>query len=348
MTEIASPIQQALSQLTAGQDIPVDLMRQTMTQIMEGQADPAAIGGLLIGLRIKGESVDEIAAAASVMRQFATPVTVDVEGLTDIVGTGGDGASTFNVSTASAFVAAAAGVKIAKHGNRSVSSKSGAADLLEAAGCRLDLSAQHAQALIESLGIAFLFAPQHHSAMRHAIGPRRALGCWSLFNLLGPLTNPANAPHQVLGVFSPDRVRAMAEAMQRLGASHVLVVSSEDGLDELSPETMTHIAELKDGQVSEYTIVPDALGLTPQPVEGLQVEGPMESLAMVKAVLSGKGLPAARQIVGMNAGAAIYVSGCAPSLQAGVDQALAIVDSGSAWDLLRRYADATQAMGADA
>lgn len=348
MTETRSPIQQALNQLTQGLDIPSDLMRQTVTQIMEGQADPAAIGGLLIGLRIKGESVDEIAAAASVMRQFAMPVTVDVEGLTDIVGTGGDGASTFNVSTASAFVAASAGVKIAKHGNRSVSSKSGAADVLEAAGCRLDLSAQHAQALIESLGIAFLFAPQHHSAMRHAIGPRRALGCWSLFNLLGPLTNPANAPHQVLGVFSPDRVRAMAEAMQRLGASHVLVVSSDDGLDELSPEAMTHIAELKNGQVTEYTLVPDALGLTPQPVAGLQVEGPMESLAMVKAVLSGKGLPAARQIVGMNAGAAIYVSGRAPSLQAGMDQALAIIDSGNAWDLLTRYADATQAMGADA
>lgn len=348
MTETRSPIQQALNQLTQGLDIPSDLMRQTVTQIMEGQADPAAIGGLLIGLRIKGESVDEIAAAASVMRQFATPVTVDVEGLTDIVGTGGDGASTFNVSTASAFVAASAGVKIAKHGNRSVSSKSGAADVLEAAGCRLDLEAEQAQALIESLGIAFLFAPQHHSAMRHAIGPRRALGCWSLFNLLGPLTNPANAPHQVLGVFSPDRVRAMAEAMQRLGASHVLVVSSDDGLDELSPEAMTHIAELKNGQVTEYTLVPDALGLTPQPVAGLQVEGPAESLAMVKAVLSGKGLPAARQIVGMNAGAAIYVSGRAPSLQAGVDKALAIIDSGSAWDLLTRYADATQAMGADA
>lgn len=348
MTETRSPIQQALNQLTQGLDIPSDLMRQTVTQIMEGQADPAAIGGLLIGLRIKGESVDEIATAASVMRQFATPVTVALEGLTDIVGTGGDGASTFNVSTASAFVAASAGVKIAKHGNRSVSSKSGAADVLEAAGCRLDLSAQHAQALIESLGIAFLFAPQHHSAMRHAIGPRRALGCWSLFNLLGPLTNPANAPHQVLGVFSPDRVRAMAEAMQRLGASHVLVVSSDDGLDELSPEAMTHIAELKNGQVTEYTLVPDALGLIPQSVAGLQVEGPMESLAMVKAVLSGKGLPAARQIVGMNAGAAIYVSGRAPSLQAGVDQALAIIDSGNAWDLLTRYADATQAMGADA
>ncbi len=345
MTETRSPIQQALNQLTQGLDVPSDLMRQTMTQIMEGEADPAAIGGLLVGLRIKGESVDEIAAAASVMRQFATPVSVDIEGLTDIVGTGGDGASTFNVSTASAFVAASAGVNIAKHGNRSVSSKSGAADLLEAAGCRLDLSAGQAQALIESLGIAFLFAPQHHSAMRHAIGPRRALGLWSLFNLLGPLTNPAKAPNQVLGVFSPERVRAMAEAMRQLGAEHVLVVSSDDGLDELSPEATTHIAELKDGEVSEYTVSPQDLGLNPQPLDGLQVSGPEESLAMVQAVLSGQGTPSARQIVGMNAGAAIYVAGLAPNLQGGVVRAFEIIDSGKAWDLLMRYAKATHTIG---
>jgi len=344
MTETATPIQQALHCLIEGQDIPHDLMRQAMTQIMEGQADPATIGGLLVGLRIKGESVDEISAAAEVMRAFATPVSVSVDGLTDIVGTGGDGASTFNVSTAASFVAAVAGVRMAKHGNRSVSSRSGAADLLEAAGCRLDLSAAAVEKLIEELGIAFLFAPQHHGAMRHAIGPRRALKVWSLFNLLGPLTNPASAPNQVLGVFSPERVAVMAQAMQRLGARHVMVVSSEDGLDEISPAAPTHVAELKGGTLTEYTLTPESLGLESLSLEGLQVSGPEESLTMVQAVLSGQGQLAARQIVGMNAGAAIYVSGQAETLKDGVTRALEIIDGGEALALLEQYAEATQAM----
>ena len=337
-----SPLQVALNELVSGHDLSAELMRQTMTQIMAGQADPAAIGGLLIGLRLKGENVDEIAAAASVMREFATPVTVRADGLTDIVGTGGDGASTFNVSTASAFVAAAAGVRVGKHGNRSVSSQSGAADLLEAAGCRLDLNAAQAQSLIETLGIAFLFAPQHHGAMRHAIGPRRALGCWSLFNLLGPLTNPANAENQVLGVFSPTRVAVMAEAMNRLGARHVLVVSSEDGLDEISPAGTTHVAELKDGRVDTYTLTPESLGLQPQPLDGLQVGGPDESLAIVRGVLDGQASLPAKQIVAMNAGAAIYVAGVAPSLAAGIEKAFEVIDSGQGWALLEQYAHATQ------
>lgn len=344
MSEIHNPIQAALARLIEGQHIPMDLMRDTMAQIMEGDADPAAIGGLLIGLRLKGESVDEITAAAQVMRRFATPVSVTLEGLTDIVGTGGDGASTFNVSTASAFVAATAGVPMAKHGNRSVSSRSGAADLLEAAGCRLDLSADQAQRLIERLGIAFLFAPQYHGAMRHAIGPRRALGCWSLFNLLGPLTNPAGAANQVLGVFSPERVGVMAGAMQRLGARHVLVVASEDGLDELSPASTTYVAELKEGEVKEYALTPESLSLPALSLDGLQVTGPDESLAIVQAVLSGKGQPGARQMVGMNAGAAIYVSGRVSTLTDGIAQALEIIDSGQAWDLLQRYAQATHAV----
>jgi len=337
-----SPIQQALNQLVAGHDLSGPLMQQAMTQIMEGDADPAAIGGLLIGLRLKGETVDEIASAAAVMREFATPVAVAAAGLTDIVGTGGDGASTFNVSTASAFVAASAGVRVAKHGNRSVSSQSGAADLLEAAGCRLDLGADQARALIDQLGIAFLFAPQHHGAMRHAIGPRRALGCWSLFNLLGPLTNPANAENQVLGVFSPDRVAVMAEAMKRLGARHVLVVSSDDGLDEISPASPTHVAELSHGVVHEYTLDPESLGSSPQPMDGLKVTGPQESLAMVQAVLEGRGSAAARQIVAFNAGAAIYVADKASTLAAGVERAFEIIDSGQGWTLLQRYAEATQ------
>lgn len=344
MSTATQPIQQALHCLIDGQDIPADLMTATMAQIMQGEADPATIGGLLVGLRIKGESVDEIAAAAAVMRRFATPVEVDVDGLTDIVGTGGDGASTFNVSTAASFVAAAGGVRMAKHGNRSVSSRSGAADVLEAAGCRLDLSADQATQLIHELGIGFLFAPQHHSAMRHAIGPRRALGCWSLFNLLGPLTNPAKAPNQVLGVFSPERVGPMAEAMKQLGGRHVLVVSSEDGLDEISPNAPTHVAELKDGVVKQYTLSPESYGLTPQPLDGLSVAGPEESLAMVRAVLSGQGTAAASQIVAMNAGAALYVSGQAPTIEQGIERALEIIESGAAWALLQRYAQATQSV----
>jgi len=345
MSQASSPIQQALHDVIAGVDLSSGLMREAMTQIMSGNADPAQIGGLLVGLRIKGESVDEIAAAARVMREFATPVEVALDGLTDIVGTGGDGASTFNVSTASAFVAACAGVQIAKHGNRSVSSKSGAADLLEAAGCRLDLSAKQAKALIEKLGISFLFAPQHHEAMRHAIGPRRALGVWTLFNLLGPLTNPAGAPNQVLGVFHRSRVHAMAQAMQQLGARHVLVVSSEDGLDEISPAAPTHVAELNDQGVSEYILTPESLGLQALSLDGLQVSGPEESLAMVQAVLSGEGKPAARQIVAMNAGAAIYVSGLVTSLSKGIEQAFEIIDSGKAWTRLCEYAKATQELG---
>lgn len=340
-----SPIQQALNQLVAGNNLSEALMRETMTQIMTGDADPAAIGGLLIGLRLKGENVDEIASAAQVMREFATPVSVAVDGLTDIVGTGGDGASTFNVSTTSAFVAASAGVRVAKHGNRSVSSQSGAADVLEAAGCRLDIDATQAQSLLEGLGVAFLFAPQHHGAMRHAIGPRRALGCWSLFNLLGPLTNPAQAENQVLGVFSPSRVGVMAEAMKRLGARHVLVVSSDDGLDEISPTCPTHVAELKDGQVVEYTVDPASLGWAAQPMDGLKVTGPEQSLAIVQAVLAGQAAPPARQIVAFNAGAAIYVAGQAASLQAGIQRAFEIIDSGQGWALLQRYADATQSFG---
>ena len=344
-TDTHNPIQEALKTLVAGQDVEPSLMRDTMTQIMSGEADPAAIGGLLMALRIKGESVSEIAEAAKVMRQFATPVQVAIPTLTDIVGTGGDGASTFNVSTASAFVAASVGATIAKHGNRSVSSRSGAADVLEAAGCRLDLSAEQAQALIEDLGIAFLFAPQHHGAMRHAIGPRRALGCWSLFNLLGPLTNPAGATSQVLGVFSPDRVLPMAKVMQELGAKHVMVVSSADGLDEISPVASTYVAELQDGVIEEYQINPQDHDLAEESLVGLEVSGPEESLAIVRSVLMGQAKGAARSIVGLNAGAAIYVSGQASSYAEGVDRALSEIDSGAAWVLLERYAAQTQIVG---
>ena len=350
-TQTENPIQDALKVLVTGANIPAELMTQTMTQIMAGEADPAAIGGLLMALRMKGESVQEITAAAQVMRQFATPVELDVPHLTDIVGTGGDGAGTFNVSTASAFVAATGGVTIAKHGNRSVSSRSGAADLLEAAGCRLDLQATEAEQLVKQVGIAFLFAPQHHGAMRHAIGPRRALGCWSLFNLLGPLTNPAGATQQVLGVFSRERVVPMAEVMQALGAHHVMVVCSEDGLDEISPAGLTQVAELKDGAITESTIDPDEFGLAVDCLDELSVDGPDESLEIVRSVLKGEAKTlaggGARAIVGLNAGAALYVGGQVSTYKDGVSRALEIIDSGDAWRLLERYAQATQALGGE-
>ncbi len=345
MGQASNPIQTALSELASGHDLDGQLMEETMTQIMAGEADPAAIGGLLMALRIKGEHVSEITAAARVMRAFATKVTIDCDRLTDIVGTGGDGAATFNVSTASAFVAASAGVVLAKHGNRSVSSRSGAADLLEAAGCRLDLGADDVQTLIDAHGIAFLFAPQHHGAMRHAIGPRKALGVWSLFNLLGPLTNPAGARCQVLGVFAKDRVMAMAEVMRALGAQHVMVVSSEDGLDEISPVAPTHVAELKDGQIQSYVIKPEDFGLAVNSLDGLTVDGPEASLSIVRDVLSGQASKAARAIVALNAGAAIYVGGQADSYSEGVALAEKTIDQGSAWSLLERYAEATQKIG---
>ena len=345
MSQVSSPIQNALSELALGHDLDARLMEETMTQIMAGEADPAAIGGLLMALRIKGECVSEIAAAARVMRKFATSVSIDCDRLTDIVGTGGDGAATFNVSTASAFVAASAGVVLAKHGNRSVSSRSGAADLLEAAGCRLDIGADEVQKLINAHGIAFLFAPQHHGAMRHAIGPRKALGIWSLFNLLGPLTNPAGARCQVLGVFAKDRVLAMAEVMRDLGAQHVMVVSSQDGLDEISPVAPTYVAELKEGEIQSYEIHPEDFGLAVDSLEGLAVDGPEASLNIVREVLSGQADRAARAIVALNAGAAIYVGGQADSYSEGVALAQKTIDQGSAWSLLERYAHATQQVG---
>ncbi|WP_376692327.1 anthranilate phosphoribosyltransferase [Wenzhouxiangella sp. EGI_FJ10409] len=336
-------IKQALNELAEGRDLEGELMRSAMHEIMAGEADPAQVGGFLMALRVKGETPIEIAAAAEVMRQVAQRVDIDREGLTDIVGTGGDGASLFNVSTASAFAAAAAGVRVAKHGNRSVSSKSGAADVLEAAGCRLDLTPEQVAILIDELGVGFLFAPQHHTAMKHAIGPRKALGLRTLFNLLGPLTNPAAAPNQVLGVYAPELVLPLAEVMHALGSRHVIVVHSHDGLDEISIAAPTKAAELKDGEIREIEIRPNDYGIKHHSLAALQVADAKESLALVEAALGGEPGPAA-DMVALNAGAAIYVSGRAESLEEGIRQAQDILATGVGLERLKQYAKRSYAL----
>jgi anthranilate phosphoribosyltransferase len=320
----------AIRAVTERHDLKADDMRVVMQTIMTGQATPAQIGGFLVGLRMKGETVEEITAATEVMRSLATQVPVaDKLHLVDTCGTGGDGAHTFNISTTSAFVAAAAGARVAKHGNRSVSSKSGSADVLEAAGVNLDVTPEQVARCIEQAGVGFMFAPKHHGAMKHAIGPRREMGVRTIFNILGPLTNPAGAPNQVLGVFSMTLLEPLAQVLQRLGSRHVLVVHAEDGMDEVSIGAVTHIAELKAGTVRTYSIWPEQFGLQRADIKTLVVQGPQESLDMLRAVLDNTPGPAL-DIVLLNAGAAIYVSGVAPSLDEGVKQARAVIENGSA------------------
>jgi anthranilate phosphoribosyltransferase len=304
-------------------------MEAVMRSIMTGQATPAQIGGFLIGLRMKGETVDEIAAAAKVMRDLATRVDVAGPHLVDTCGTGGDGASTFNISTASAIVTAAAGARVAKHGNRSVSSSSGSADVLEAAGVKLDLTPEQVAACIDRVGVGFLFAPQHHSAMKHAIGPRKEMRVRTLFNLLGPLTNPAGAPNQVLGVFSLDWVEPLARVLRQLGSEHVLVVHAEDGLDEISIAAPTRVAELREGNISIYTVTPEDFGLQRADLSAIAVENADQSLAMIKTVFDNQPGPA-RDIVRLNAGAAIYAAGLTSSLADGVALASEVIQSGKA------------------
>ncbi len=302
-------IKRAIAKVIDRHDLSGDEMTSVMRAIMSGGATSAQIAGFLVALRMKGETVAEIAAAAAVMRELASGV--DVSGLdntVDIVGTGGDASGTFNVSTASMFVAAAAGCHVAKHGNRSVSSKSGSADVLEAAGVRLDLTPEQVARCVREVGVGFMFAPAHHGAMKHAIGPRRELGARTIFNVLGPLTNPAGVPNQLLGVFSEDLLEPMAEVLQRLGSRHVLVVHSRDGLDEISIGDTTEVAELKGGEVRRFNLRPEDFGLVRAPLDSIRVEGPEQSLAMLRGVLEDKPGPA-RDIVVLNAGAAIYVAG---------------------------------------
>ena len=326
-------MQAAIRAVTERRDLSAEEMTAVMRTIMTGEATPAQIGGFLIGLRMKGETVDEIAAAATVMRELATGVKVTGENVVDIVGTGGDAINTFNVSTACTFVVAAAGGTVAKHGNRSVSSKSGSADLLEAAGVNLDLTPEQVAQCINEIGVGFMFAPKHHSAMKHAIGPRKEMGVRTIFNVLGPLTNPAGAPNQLLGVFSSDLVEPLAEVLNKLGSNHVLVVHAEDGMDEISVGAATRVAELKDGQVSTYTITPEQFGVERADIKQLVVSSAAESLAIINGVLENQP-GAARDIVMLNAGAAIYAAGLADSLDAGIRKADTVIATGKAKEKL--------------
>ena len=322
-------IQSALKKVIENKDLNTEEMHSIMTKIMTGQATPAQIGGFLIGLRMKGETVEEITAAAKVMRELSTKVNVNSHSAVDLAGTGGDGSGTFNISTACIFVTAAAGGVVAKHGNRSISSKSGSADVLEAAGINLAISPEQVTDCINELGVGFIFAQKHHSAMKHAMAPRKEMAVRTLFNLLGPLTNPAAAPNQLLGVFSKEWVRPLAEVLKQLGSNHVMVVHAEDGLDEISIASSTYVAELKEGEITEYSIQPEDFGLQLSKLSSLQVDSAEESLALIQSVFNNDA-GSARDIVALNAGAAIYVAGLADSHKAGVELALSVIANGSA------------------
>lgn len=337
-------IKAAIDKVINRQDLSTDDMTQVMQQIMTGEATPAQIGGFLVGLRMKGESIDEITGAATVMRSLAATVEVDDPHLVDTCGTGGDGSNLFNVSTASAFVVAAAGGKVAKHGNRSVSSSTGSADLLEAAGVYLQLKPEEVARAIADIGVGFMFAPAHHSAMKHAIGPRKEMAVRTIFNMLGPMTNPAAVKKQVIGVFNRALCYPMAEVLQRLGSTHVLVVHADDGLDEISVASATHVAELNNGQLSEYQITPEQAGIQSTSLIGLSVESATESLALIEAALgkaNDERSQKARDMIALNAGAAIYAADIASSWQEGVQRAQDAIGSGLALAKLKELASFT-------
>jgi len=334
-------IQQAIQAVLEHRDLSREEMAEVMQIIMTGEATAAQIGGFLIGLRMKGETVDEITAAAQVMRELATPVSVSSDHLVDIVGTGGDGSGTFNISTACSFVVSAAGGTVAKHGNRSVSSKSGSADLLEAAGVNLQLNADQVAECIDEIGVGFMFAPLHHSAMKHAIGPRKEMAVRTIFNVLGPLTNPAGAPNQLLGVYNQELVEPIAQVAKALGSRHVMVVHSDDGMDEISIGAVTHCAELFDGTITCYTIKPAEFDITEAPLSDIQVADAKGSLTVIQSVLNNVAGPAL-DIVALNAGAAIYVAGLEATLSDGVAKARQVIADGSAAAKLAALVKKTQ------
>jgi anthranilate phosphoribosyltransferase len=334
--------QAALQRVIEHREIFHDEMVSLMQQIMGGEVTPVMIAAIITGLRVKKESIGEIAAAATVMRELSTKVVIaDTSRLVDTCGTGGDGAHTFNISTAAMFVAAAAGAQIAKHGGRSVSSQSGSADVLEALGVNINLNPQQVAQCIAETGVGFMFAPNHHSAMKHAAPVRRELGVRTLFNILGPLTNPANAPQQVMGVFHPDLVGIQVRVLQRLGSTRALTVFGREGLDEISISGQTLVGELKDGRVSEYEIHPEQFNLPVHDPKTLQVANVEESKAMLLGALDNK-LGAPRDIVALNAGASIYVCGQAASLADGVDKAFEVIASGAARQRLEQFVGATK------
>lgn len=328
-------IREALSRIVSQLDLTTEEMKSVMRQIMTGQCTDAQVGAFLMGMRMKSETIDEIVGAVQVMRELAEPVQFDTHRLVDTCGTGGDGMNIFNVSTAAAFVVAAAGGKVAKHGNRAVSGKSGSADLLEAAGVYLDLSPEEVARSVDAVGVGFMFAPAHHGAMKYAAGPRRELGLRTLFNILGPMSNPAGVKHQVLGVFSKELCRPMAEVLSRLGSTHVLVVHAQDGLDEISLAAPTHVAELRNGSITEYSVQPEDFGIKSQSLIGLSVEDAQGSLVLIRDALGRRktenGQKAADMIV-LNAGAALYAADVASTLKQGVEMAHDALHSGLARD----------------
>ena len=342
---MAITLQDALQRTIEHREIFHDEMLSLMRRIMSGEVSPVMIAALTVGLRVKKETIGEIAAAAQVMREFAIKVDVaDTASLLDIVGTGGDASHTFNISTASMFVAAAAGARVAKHGNRSVSSKSGSADVLEALGANIMLTPPQVAACIEETGVGFMFAPSHHGAMKHAAPVRRELGVRTIFNILGPLTNPAGAANQLVGVFHPDLVGIHIRVLQRLGSRRALVVYGKDGMDEVSLGAATMVGELKDGEVTEYEIHPEDFGLHMKSNRGLKVTDARESKEMVLEALRGvDGTP--REIVALNAGAALYAAGIAASVEDGIVRARAAIESGAAMRKLEAFVAATQALG---
>jgi anthranilate phosphoribosyltransferase len=336
--------QEALTRVIEHREIFHEEMLSLMRQIMSGEVSPTLIGAIIVGLRVKKETIGEIAAAATVMREFATKVEVaDHANLVDTCGTGGDSAHTFNISTAAAFVAAAAGAKVAKHGGRSVSSKSGSADVLEAVGAHIGLKPGQVARCIDEVGVGFMFAPAHHGAMKHAAPVRKELGVRTIFNILGPLTNPAGARNQVMGVFHPDLVGIQARVLQRLGSRHAMIVYGMEGLDEISITGETMIGELKDDEVREYVVRPEQFGVARAPLEALRAADAQVAREMLVAAVGDEPGPA-RDIVALNAGAAIYVAGLAPSHEAGVARALEVLASGAAKRKLEEFVAFTRSM----
>ena len=338
-------IKSAIKRVTGGLDLSKDEMIAVMRHIMSGASTDAQNAAFLVGLQMKGVKAAEILGGATVMRELATPVTLaSSTHLVDTCGTGGSGANKFNISTAAAIVAAAAGARVAKHGNRGATSVSGSADVLEAAGLNLSLRADQVASTIEEVGVGFMFAPAHHSAMKHVITARREIGVRTVFNLLGPLTNPASAPNQVMGVFDPDWIPALLSVFKELGSNHVLIVSSADGLDEISSSAATHVGELKDGECNTYSISPADFGLEQYDnFDMLKIDSVQASLEMLKQALNYDNR-AAGDIVALNAGAAIYVAGLADDLRAGVERAQAVMRSGEALDKLEQLVNFTQSI----
>jgi anthranilate phosphoribosyltransferase len=344
--------QEALQRTIEHREIFHDEMLHLMRLIMSGEMSPVMMAAFITGLRVKKETIGEITAAAQVMREFSTKVHVaDKTHLVDIVGTGGDGSHTFNISTCSMFVAAAAGAKVSKHGGRSVSSKSGSADVLESLGLNINLPPEAIARCIEQVGVGFMFAPNHHPAMKNVAPIRRELGMKTIFNILGPLTNPASAPNILMGVFHPDLVGIQVRALQRLGAEHAVVVYGRDGMDEVSLGAATMVGELKDGEITEYEIHPEDFGLTMASSRALRVETPEDSRAMLLGVLQGgtdPALKAATDIVALNAGVALYAANVVPDMSQGIALARRTLESGAAAEKLRALTAFTQAAGAQA